>query len=368
MTKLSELFDIGDLEIALQDGYVREQLHPTEPYNIFNYTEKAAYESHWTPVTLACRGLIAHRGTHEIVARPFAKFFNHGQAGAAAIPLHAPVHVTDKLDGSLGILYPLTDGGYAVATRGSFTSDQALHATALLHARYASYEPPAGVTVLFEILYPANRIVVDYGDTDELCLIGAVDNLTGVVLDRTWTANWRGPAAQVFVADTFAEALALPPRPNAEGVVVRCLRTGGMVKLKQADYVALHRIVTGLTARTVWQHLVDGKTLAELIAPLPDEFHDWVRNAAFSILARVEGEETRLHQAFRALYNAMPDDWAPASREGRRDFAAKAAGSPDSWAMFALLDGRDIFARLLANAKPDAGLTPSGRTHTEDTA
>ena len=49
-------------------------------------------------------------------------------------------------------------------------------------------------------------------------------------------------------------------------------------KIKQDDYVALHRIVTGLSERTVWQHMTDGRPLAELLDGLPDELHTWTRD------------------------------------------------------------------------------------------
>jgi len=71
----------------------------------------------------------------------------------------------------------------------------------------------------------------------------------------------------------------MEPRPNAEGVVVRDLGTGNMLKIKQEDYVRLHRIISGLTDRTVWQHMVGGNPLDDLIVPLPDEFHDWIRRS-----------------------------------------------------------------------------------------
>jgi putative RNA ligase len=35
------------------------------------------------------------------------------------------------------------------------------------------------MTVLVEIVYPANRIVLDYGGLDDLILLGAVDIATG---------------------------------------------------------------------------------------------------------------------------------------------------------------------------------------------
>jgi len=53
------------------------------------------------------------------------------------------------------------------------------------------------------------------------------------------------PVAQRMAAGTLAEALALPPRENREGLVISI---GGerplKLKLKQEDYARLHRIVT----------------------------------------------------------------------------------------------------------------------------
>lgn len=352
------------VEQAIAGGYVRRQVHPTEPLAILNYTEKAAYENVWTPVTLTCRGLIYNTKTGQVVARPFAKFFNHAQAGAAVIELDAPVHVTDKADGSLGILYPMPNrGGWAIATRGSFTSDQALHATDVFRASYARWWTPLPYqTVLFEIVYPENRIVVDYGDLDDLLLLGAVDTATGVVYDPTWVSDWPGPAVKAFDAPTFAAALALPPRKNAEGVVVRCLDTGGMVKLKQADYVALHRIVTGLNARVVWRHLLDGKPLDELVAPLPDEFHPWCRDVADTLHGQVEEQVDEINRAYAEVLLNLPEGFA------RKDFAALAVPHPLKWALFLLLDGKDPRPELWRRAEPEPFWTPAGRTFGEDTA
>ena len=361
-TFLHDLLDGAALDRALSEGYVRRQYHPGEPLAILNYTEKTAYENAWDDVTRACRGLVYRTDTGQVVARPFEKFMNHGQAGAAPLALDAPVQVTDKLDGSLGVLHPLPSGGWAVATRGSFASDQAVHATHVLASRYPGFEPPAGVTVLVEILYPGNRIVVDYGATDDLHLLGAVEIATGAVLAPGDVPGWPGPVTATFAAPTFADALALAPRPNAEGVVVRCLRTGAMVKIKQADYVALHRIVTGLTARAVWQHLVEGTPLDALIEPLPDEFHAWVLEVAGSIAATVDAEEHRLRADYATIRAQLGDGWQ------RRDFAAAVATHPQRWAMFQLLDDRDITTELLKRARPEADWTPSGVARGEDTA
>ena len=77
-----------------------------------------------------------------------------------AVDLEAAVEVTDKHDGSLGILYPAPDGRNAVATRGAFESAQALHASELYRREYErAWRPESGWTYLWEIVYPANRIV-----------------------------------------------------------------------------------------------------------------------------------------------------------------------------------------------------------------
>lgn len=366
MTVASHLHDLvaaHELKQAIAAGLVSMREHPELPLYILNYTQTAQFENAWTPATRVCRGLI-HDGENRLVARPFPKFFNHGQQGAAPIALDAPVSVTDKADGSLGILYPAPPNGYAIATRGSFTSEQAVHATDLYRREYASrFVPPHDVTVMFEIVYPANRIVLDYAGLDDLVLLGGVETSTGRILGPDAIREWPGPRVATLEAATLADALALPPRPNAEGIVVRCLRTGGMLKIKQDDYVALHRIVTGLNARTVWEHLVARKPLAELIEPLPDEFHPWVREIADGLTSSVEARAAEIEHDFAALVATLPDGWS------RRDFAGAARLGRHPWALFHRLDGKDPRPQLWKLAKPEAFVTPAGRlTHTEDNA
>src|SRR5689334_2572498 len=162
-TLLRDLVDVALLDDMVARGFVSAQWHPRQRLRIFNYTAACQFAAEWNEATLLCRGLVVDADAGVVLARPFAKFFNYGQPGAPALDPTAPVDVYDKLDGSLGILYP-SDGGWAVATRGSFASDQAVHASAVLASRYPSFVPPPGHTVLFEIIYPGNRIVVDYRD------------------------------------------------------------------------------------------------------------------------------------------------------------------------------------------------------------
>lgn len=368
MTHLADLFDVALLEKHVEAGNVRRQEHPELPLSILNYTAQAQYSQAWDEVTMACRGLIVDdHGT--VVARPFGKFFNHYEPHAAHIPLDAAVSVSDKADGSLGILYPTPDG-HAVATRGSFTSEQAIHATAVWRERYQGRVWPVcqDVTWLFEIVYPANRIVLDYGNLDDLVLLGWVDLRTGDWFPGNAT-QWPGPIVEQFDHPTLADALAAAPRPNAEGLVVYHADSGKRVKIKQEDYLRLHRIITGLNARVVWEHLAAGKPMAELIEPLPDEFHDWTHDVAYQLSEQVDAwrdEATDAFGAVMALLGLTPGE--PVDRDDRKRFAAQVMHHPLKWALFSLLDGKDIDAGLWRQARPEGAWTPSGRTFTEDTA
>ena len=354
MLLIEDLFDLAYMDERIEAGYVRVQSHPTEPYKIYNYTEKAQYEGAWDFVTTTCRGLIVGPGG-EVLARPFAKFFNYGDPMAGELDLSGPAEVVDKLDGSLGILYPTSDG-YAVATRGSFTSLQAVHATQLLRARYGDFEPPEGMTVLVEIVYPENRIVCDYGGADDLFLLGAVDIATGTVVGPDWVSGWWGPQAAVFNVRTLGEALALPQRPGAEGLVVRLLVSGHMVKIKQADYLALHKIVTGLNARGVWEALGDGKTVADICEPLPDEFHQWVKDLAggLQLQAEMAYEAARVthDNIVEKLDQEHPNGW---QRRHYADWATRCANP--AW-LFNLLDGRDPRPAIWKTVRPAGDVRP----------
>jgi RNA ligase len=347
MTLLTDVLDTAALVAALQAGHVRAQRHLERPYVIYNYTEVCQYAGAWTPVTLACRGLIVDESTGRVLARPLPKFFNHSEGRAPRIPAGMKVTVTDKADGSLGLIF--RDGDrIAVATRGSFASEQALHATELLNTRYPRFRPPDGVTVLVEIVYPGNRIVVDYAGLDDLVLLGAVDIATGCTSGPEAVPDWPGPVVETFGYATFAEALAAAPRDGREGLVVHVPATDERVKIKYAEYVRLHRLVTGLTARTVWDVLAAGGDLDALTAPLPDEFHAWVRKVADDLTARVEARAAQVEAAFAEFMAALPGDWT------RRDFAARAVRHPDRGALFQRLDGTDYRPGLWQRVRPDA--------------
>lgn len=318
------------------------QRHPNDDLVIYNYTEKAQFDRHWNPVTEQCRGLIADE-SGLVVARPLPKIFNHDERH------HLPGDtlldgVHDKVDGSLGILYHDSAGQKCIATRGSFDSDQARHATRVLRTRYSEFEPYPGLTCLFEIVYPENRIVIDYGDTDDLVLLGGVDIISGAYWAPREVRNWTGPRAEEFEIATLGEAVQWLDRPNAEGFVA-LVRGGDFIKIKQPDYVATHKLVFGLNEHRIWEQLSEGRSVEQVCEPLPDEWHAWVREVAGGLFEARDEFVAKAQDAYRVLEGKdLP---------GRKEFAleAKQYGRLTPY-LFSLYDGRDIDVMAWKEVKP----------------
>ena len=194
--QLADLLDVDLLARHVRDGYVSVRDHPEAPLQILNYTAAAQYDRAWDDVTRQCRGLIVHTGWDDVVARPWPKFHNYGEHEEGTLDLDALVEVTDKLDGSLGILYPAAKGQWAIATRGSFESEQAIRGTRMWRDNYSHMRPEPGWTFLFEIIYPENRIVVDYAGAEDLVLLGAVTPVmiwpmaTSMALYLAWVMSY----------------------------------------------------------------------------------------------------------------------------------------------------------------------------------
>lgn len=349
MAKITDMFTDEEFQFAVIDGYVRVQRHPTKPFNIACYAEKAQYENKWNAVTENCRGII-YDDELNIVARPWRKFYNLGQVDLPFDMNDSNIEVMDKMDGSLGILY--WDGdGWAIATKGSFASDQAKHATDLFRKKYGPYIDGVEAmfrTYLFEIVYPSNRIVLNYGDMDDLVLLGCVDKFNGKYYgprDAAASLGWTGPVVKTFNYDGIADALEHMNRENAEGYVIR--KQNFMVKAKQEDYVEMHRVVTNLSEKRVWEAMAADR-LQELIDIVPDEWHVWLSDIVLKIAKDFNHVKDQALLEFGLIKWALPPEFE------RKDFAKAAARSANAKFLFMLLDGRNIDALVWDAVKPKA--------------
>ncbi|RBO73489.1 2'-5' RNA ligase [Microbacterium sp. H6] len=337
--RIDALIDMDAVADEIAAGYVTEKTHPEFPQlRILNYTDRCQFDRHWNQITRLTRGIIYDAETREVLARPFPKIHNHGEPDAGELNLDEPIMgAFDKLDGSLGITYMRPDGLPAIATRGSFTSEQAVHATRWLRDSPWGEHVGHGIgtyTWLWEIIYPENRIVIDYGDRDELVYLGAIAHETGDYSPPYVREEELASTTEIY-AGTLRDALAIPPRLNAEGLVV-WLDFNRAVKIKQADYVELHRIVSNLTVKEVWRQLRAG-TFDGFVVALPDEFHAWARDTSAPLIQQ--------HRDVAYAASIWLDLLAHQGLETRKDqalFITSRVAADMRGLVFSLLDGKSI--------------------------
>lgn len=278
------VLNIEKLEDAIAKGYIHKCKHPEANLWIYNYTQATQYEQYWTKETLQCRGLILDEN-YTVVAHSIPKFFNVEEVGYSALP-NESFKVFEKMDGSLGILYWLENTPY-IATRGSFTSKQAKKANDLLQNKYASVikNLDKSKTYVFEIIYPENRIIVDYGTEEALVLIAIVDTKTG---KAEAIKNIGFPLPEIYHYNSLRALKALNWK-NKEGFVIQ-YENGFRVKIKFEDYIDLHKIVTQISSLTIWETLKEEGELTQWIEDVPDEFFTWVKKV-----------ETQLREQFKTI-------------------------------------------------------------------
>jgi len=327
------------LQQMLDERMITVQKHPDADLFIYNYTNKAQYDRVWNEITLQCRGLILD-ADFNIVARPFKKFFNLEEHPANEIPT-GPFEVYEKIDGSMGILYWLNNAP-RIATRGSFISEQALHATEILNAQYRHTfdQLNKNVTYIFEIIYPGNKIVVDYGDKDGLVLLAAIDNSTGMDLPLPDPGF---PVVKKYNGINDLKLLGIFEEENKEGFVIK-FNNGLRVKSKFAEYLRLHRIITGVSNLVIWEHLSEGRSFDDLMDKVPDEFYDWVKQTINDLTAQYNLILDECRQSFKQIDTGVPVN--------RKETALYFQTQPYPAVLFAMLDGKPYDKIIWKRVRP----------------
>lgn len=340
------------LEKYHNDGLILKQTHPTFDLTIWNYTPKVQYEKLWDDVTIQCRGLVTN-SKGEIVARPFKKFFNYEEHKLEDIP-NEEYEVYEKMDGSLGILFNY-ENEWILATRGSFTSPQSIKGRELLE-KYNYNRLIPGYTYLFEIIYPENRIVCKY-DFEDLILLGMIETKTGneiniqfgndedirfknlitnlgfkvVTLYKTWGESY----------DLLKEEIS----NDKEGYVIR-FKNGFRMKIKGQEYVRLHKILTNVSNRDIWEYLKDNRPLDELLDNVPDEFYDWVQNEVNKFTSMFQITKTMAEFVY---YKEIKEDM---TRKEAAEVILKRPKEMQS-ILFSLLDNKDISGLIWKKLYPE---------------
>ncbi len=176
-----------------------------------------------------------------------------------------------------------------------------------------------------------------YGFTDDLYLLGIIDNATSQELPNDASLGFPLPRQHEGLTD-WRHLHHHPNSANREGFVLR-FQNGLRVKVKFEEYVRLHRLVTGVTNVTVWEHLAAGRSLDELLERVPDEFYSWVQQ----VVAELQDQFSTIEAECRAIYRVL---------DTRKETALYFLTQPHPQVLFAMLDGKDYSGGIWKLVKP----------------
>lgn len=242
---------------------------------LYVYSQNCTFDGAWDDYTTLARGLILDIKQKKVLATPFPKFFNYGERPSQNIP-KGSVNVTTKHDGSLIILFQNSNGTWRCATKGSFSSEQAISAEFWAYQNLNMKNLKNGYTYLFEWVSPENKIVIPY-KKDELILLGVYDN-NGVeysyqdLVEVSRKMNCRLTEVHEFnhIIEVINYASKLPF--DQEGYV---LRFGDFrLKIKGDEYKRIHSLISRCTPLAMWEAMMLSDDMMEIRKQLPEEF--WV--------------------------------------------------------------------------------------------
>jgi RNA ligase len=339
-------YDLNAFEDMVRHGYLRKT--ETEDLVLYGYTDQCTFARAWdTKYTRDARGIIFEKKTGRLVAKPFPKFFNLGEMEEVSLlnlPKE-PYEVFEKCDGSLGIIY-YYGGKWNVATRGSFNSEQAVKGAEILK-RYNVEVLPTYCTFLVEIIYPENKIIVDYKGEEKLVMLGAYSAQTQEEADWEWVthiAKISGiPRANKYeyTIEQMIEMQKTMPK-DEEGFVVR-FESGARVKIKGHEYLRIAKIISQLSPLSLWEGMELGQVKNEYLSQVPEEFQkeiepiiEALENQYSTVLAEIKVDVSKVMK--------LPEFTSPLNKEARKAVGLYLHGKHDlkhPSAMFLFLNSQD---------------------------
>lgn len=313
---INSMKDLQDLVVSGYEDWAKHGYVTVRPYKnllLFNYQAEAQFRGNWTFFERVSRGLLINQTTGEIVARSFDKFFNWFEGGRVATG-HI-VSITEKIDGSTGILFR-DDDGYRISTRGRVDSEQGIWATKFLRENYDLTGLNDDLTLIFEIIYPENRIVVNYGDREDLVLLAARNRHTGEYLSffpdvYELATEYGFNLPKVY---TFNDVTTLLEQTgvidvNQEGYVVE-FSDGQRFKFKGDRYLEMHKLISGLNPKRIVNAMRGGNLHSEILDIVPDEYLNEVRQIV-KIASNIYNDAVL----------KVEEKFEEAPKESRKDFA-----------------------------------------------
>lgn len=187
-----------------------------------------------------------------------------------------------------------------------------------------------------------NKIVVDYGDFEGCILTAVFNTQTG---EEQTLDGWRLETVKTYKKDTPLKDLHFSINDNEEGYVV-LFDNGERCKIKGAEYLRLHKMMSEMSTTAVWECLMKGDDISSILSDVPDEFFDLVSEYEVELLYK-----------FKELKDNVWDEYLKINVElgsvSNKVFALHIKNHPYKSFFFSLRNGKLIDEQLWRLIKPE---------------
>tara|TARA_Y100000310_G_scaffold337420_1_gene424447 strand:- start:445 stop:1584 length:1140 start_codon:yes stop_codon:yes gene_type:complete len=259
------MLNVNDFREAAEQGLLKRVV--LGPFELFNYTQQTTVTGAWTPVTMEARGIVFQDG--QVVCRPMRKFFNSHETGAGEV--FAPQLALVKLDGTLINIWFDLSGEMHISTRGSLDNEYIDGAWKIVRQRNLEemLSLHTDVTWSFEYTYPQSLFgfpsVIPH-DMERLTLLN-MRTRDGWEIDAALIPQYNvslypdsnhyynlnvSDSGEGDIVERMVELAKHLPWSD-EGWVLSVFdgTTNNRIKVKGGQYVAMHRVIHGMTPRAV---------------------------------------------------------------------------------------------------------------------
>ena len=201
-------------------------------------------------------------------------------------------------------------------------------------------------TYMFEIIYPENRIVVDYGNMEDIVLLGkrrthcGTEWSTDHYVDRGFNCVKKYDGIKDF--RKLKELI----EDNREGFVIHFNSTGSKCKIKGDEYIRLHKIMTQISTTSIWDVLANGGKMEDLLVNVPDEFYSKIKEVEQDLIYKFNLMDSIIKNEYKLIINSLGENHTD------KDFALRVKDNPLSKMLFSYKNGKCYEKYLWRKIKP----------------
>ena len=339
-----------------EDGF---NSYPIEFCGIESYLIIPDISAKWDKQNVIFRSLIVRGSDFEVLSSNWKKFWNAGEKpDLYPDPIkYRDWSIFEKKDGT-AVLVDYVNGQFSMRTRGTpsyrtqdnYTDFELLPETYPKIVEWIKENP--NYTLLLELMTPRNVIVIRPSDV-EFTLLGAIDkdSLTYMSVEALDYVSKviEIPTPKQFFFKTIDEIVSsIETIKNFEGVVLSYNKNQNKIKLKNSEYLALHRIKSELSSEKnlleyyVSNSMPDYNDFFKLLEEKFDYEIAITFQSQISKLADASKEVKRIIKGMEDFVNDIRN--LPTRKEQALTIMNSFGGEKNSRASmcFAILDGKEL--------------------------